>query len=68
VIPTHDTLLSSEQQLKILEDDMVAKRERQARAFRYTNRRSVDELLKRVLNGDLFDMFNKVKDFPEVPL
>ena len=47
---------------------MVAKRERQARAFRYTNRKSVDELLKRVLNGDLFDMFDKVKDFPEVPL
>lgn len=54
--------------MKILEDDMITKRERQAREFRFTNRKSVDELLKRVLNGDLFDMFEKVKDFPEVPL
>jgi hypothetical protein len=44
--------------------------EKRAREFRYKNRKSVDEILRVLLNGDLFDMFESVKprEFPVASL
>ena len=48
---------------------MEAEQAKIAKAYRYENRKSIDELLRKLLNGDLFDIFSQSKQdqFPEVP-
>ena len=50
--------LISEADLKIIKEKREREnKEKRLREFRFQNRKSIDELLLRILNGDLFDMF-----------
>ena len=40
---------------------MEAEQAKIAKAYRYENRKSIDELLRKLLNGDLFDIFSQSK-------
>jgi hypothetical protein len=54
----------------MLEGQYASKIEAKAKEYRKSKRKSLDELLRVILNGDLFEMFDdiKPKDFPVVPL
>ena len=48
------------------EQEIVEKREKEVR---FTNRKSFDEILQKLLNGDIFDLFaDKQSFFPQAPL
>jgi hypothetical protein len=54
----------------MLAEQAELENERKARHYRYENRRSLDELLRKILNGDLFELFCDVRNFAfeEIPL
>ena len=50
----------------MMQHQLQREQEKQARVYRYENRKCLDELLLKILNGDLFDIFSQTtqKDFP----
>ena len=64
-----DSILSEEEQRALMDRAEKLKIEQRKRQIRFENRKSFDELLLKILNGDLFDMFaDKQTYFPEIPL
>ncbi len=60
--------MSSEEYQQLLQLNERKNKEAREKAFRFENRKSMDELMRQILNGDLFDVYDGVKKFPQVPL
>ena len=55
--PAKHPLLSEEELQDLIEKRQAAKIEAQKKQARFANRKSFDELLQKLLNGDIFDLF-----------
>ena len=64
------SLMTSEEHQRLLEAKQRREAEAKARAFRFQHRKSIEEILHRILNGDIFDMFQEIRynQFPKIPL
>ena len=64
------SLMTSEEHQKLLQEKQRREAEAKAKAYRFQNRKSLEEILRKLLNGDIFDMFQSIRpqDFPRIPI
>jgi hypothetical protein len=60
--------ITSEAYFSMLEEQDLKKQLARQKAFRYEHRRSIDEIARSILNGEIFDRYAECKQFPTVPV
>jgi hypothetical protein len=60
--------LTQEEYQKFLAEQERINTEKRMKALRYENRKSIDEIVRDILNGELFDTYCTNLSFPKVPL